>query len=421
MLQFASVCFDASVWEIATALSQGATLCLAAKADLFPGAPLMATLARHAVSHTLLPPSALRVLPLDELSEHLTVVVGGEACPPDLARQVAARNRLFNAYGPTEATICATLYRVGTEIGASVPIGRPVANTRIYILDAHGEPAPVGVAGELHVGGVQVARDYLNRPELTAERFVSDPFSGQPDARMYKTGDLGRWLPDGNIEYLGRNDFQVKIRGFRIELGEIEARLAACAGVREALVLAREDSPGDKRLVAYYVGAEGTAPEDLRGQLAAGLPDYMLPSAFVRLDAFPLTPNGKLDRKALSAPGQDALIARPYEAPVGDIETAVATIWQALLRVERVGRFDNFFELGGHSLLAMQLVTRIQQQLKIEISVLPVFSCPNLALLAEALLAVQVETYLETDMETLQLELDSMSEEELRAMLENDG
>ena len=208
--------------------------------------------------------------------------------------------------------------------------------------------------------GVGVARGYLNRPELTAERFLRDPFRDEPQARMYKTGDRGRWLPDGTIEYLGRNDFQVKIRGFRIELGEIEAKLRACDGVREAAVIAREDAPGDKRLVAYVVAEEDLQTSELRTALSAQLPEYMVPSAFVPLEALPLTANGKLDRQALPAPEATALNVREYEAPQGEIEEALAALWQELLQVERVGRRDQFFELGGHSLLVVAMVERLR-------------------------------------------------------------
>jgi aryl carrier-like protein len=267
-----------------------------------------------------------------------------------------------------------------TEAGTNPPIGRPIANTRIYILDGHGSPVPVGVAGELHIGGVQVARGYLNRAELTAERFVSDPFSSESGGRMYRTGDLGRWLPDGNIEFLGRNDFQVKIRGFRIELGEIEARLGEVEGVREAVVLAREDTPGDKRLVAYYTPADDgeLSVEWLRSQLSAALPEYMVPAAYVRLESLPLTPNGKLDRKALPAPETDAYAARSYEAPQGETEMALAAIWAEVLRVEQVGRHDNFFELGGHSLLAITLIERMRR-IGLGVDVRSLFTTPTLA------------------------------------------
>ena len=221
---------------------------------------------------------------------------------------------------------------------ALVPIGKPIANTQVYILDEYRQPVPVGVGGELYIGGAGVARGYLNRPELTAERFLADPFASEPDARMYKTGDLGRWLPDGNIEFLGRNDFQVKIRGFRIELGEIEARLMEHPGVREAVVITREDIPGDKRLVAYYTNYGCSeqvktilGAEQLRAHLSAILPEYMVPAAYVGLESLPLTPNGKLDRKALPAPDGEAYAAHLYEPPQGETETALAAIWAELL------------------------------------------------------------------------------------------
>ena len=234
-----------------------------------------------------------------------------------------------------------------------------------------------------------MARGYLNRPELTAERFLADPFTDAPGARMYRTGDLGRWLADGNIEFLGRNDFQVKLRGFRIELGEIEARLAEAAGVREAVVIAREDTAGDKRLVAYYTGAEeagavaAVSAEALRSHLAASLPEYMVPAAYVRLESLPLTPNGKLDRKALPAPDADAYSTRGYEPPQGETETRLAEIWAQVLKLDRVGRHDNFFELGGHSLLAISLMERMRRA-GLEVDVRALFATPTLADLAAA-------------------------------------
>ncbi|RAX06509.1 hypothetical protein CKY10_22495 [Photorhabdus sp. HUG-39] len=294
-----------------------------------------------------------------------------------------AHTHLINTYGPTEATVSCTATRL-SDGARSVTIGKPFANTRMYILDVHGQLAPVSVAGELYIGGVQVGRGYLNRPELTAERFIADPFSNKAGARLYKTGDLGRWLPDGNIEYLGRNDFQVKIRGFRIELGEIEARLAACDGVREAVVVAREDAPGDKRLVAYLVPQAGMGLDaaTLRAELSTSLADYMLPGAFVGLEALPLTPNGKLDRQALPAPDQSAVVTRQYEAPQGKLEQQLAQIWQDLLGVEHIGRHDNFFELGGHSLLAMSLVARLRQSLDTEIVLGDIFTEKTISQLA---------------------------------------
>ncbi|NVE01793.1 thioesterase domain-containing protein, partial [Massilia sp. BJB1822] len=320
-------------------------------------------------------------------------VVGGEALPVTtvaLWKELCPTARIINEYGPTETVVgCITYEPAGDDdLGTNVPIGRPIANTQIYILDQHGEPAPLGVAGEIHIGGAGVARGYLNRPELTAERFITDPFSAERGARLYKTGDLGRWLADGNIEYLGRNDFQVKVRGFRIELGEIEAALAACAGVGEAVVIAREDQPGDKRLVAYLTAQQGAVlePATLRSALMAQLPDYMVPAGFVTLAAYPLTPNGKLDRKALPAPDQGAMASRAFEAPQGEREQILAQLWEELLGVERVGRYDNFFELGGHSLLAVQVISRISDLLGIQMPMRQLFVHPTLATLAAAVL-----------------------------------
>ena len=275
------------------------------------------------------------------------------------------------------------------DVGSRIPIGRPIANTRVYILDSNREPVPVGVVGEMYIGGAGVARGYLKRPELTAERFVPDPFVKEPGARMYRTGDLARWLADGNIEFLGRNDNQVKIRGFRIELGEIEARLAEHPEVREAVVLAREDTAGEKRLVAYYTAAgigEGEAAsvgaEQLRAHLSAVVPDYMVPAAYVRMEKLPLMPNGKLDRKALPMPEQEAYAVRGYEAPVGEMETKLAEVWAEVLKLEKVGRHDNFFELGGHSLLATRVISRIREGFHVELPLHSLFQNPTVAGLA---------------------------------------
>src|SRR5882762_4828612 len=315
------------------------------------------------------------------------LMIGGEALVPSdvlFWQQRFPDVRLVNHFGPTETTVGCCTFEISEPIAElhSIPIGRPIANTRIYILDTYGEPVPVGVAGELYIGGAGVARGYLNRPELTAEKFVKDPFAAEAGARMYKTGDLGRWLPDGNIEFLGRNDDQVKIRGYRIELGEIEARLAEHAGVREAVVLAREDEPGEKRLVAYYTPTdtnEGSlGAEELRSHLSSKLPEYMVPAAYVRLERMPLTANGKLNRKGLPAPEGDAYAVREYEAPRGETEKKLAEIWAELLKVERVGRQDNFFELGGHSLLAVRMVSRIRQVLGVEAAVRDLFTHPIL-------------------------------------------
>ncbi|MXV13445.1 amino acid adenylation domain-containing protein, partial [Xanthomonas sp. LMG 8992] len=396
-LLLSSIAFDSSVAGIfGTLLAGGTLVVLEGDAGHEPEA-LARAIDRHRITTLLCVPSLARLI-LERLEESherslKDIIVAGEVCPPELQRMTerfVPELALYNEYGPTETTVWATLHR--TQVGLvrdPMPIGRPIANTQVYVLDAQGQPVPIGVIGELYIGGAGVARGYLNRPELTAERFLADPFASDPDARMYRTGDLGRWRPDGNIEYLGRNDFQVKVRGFRIELGEIEARLAACTGVREAVVLAREDVPGDKRLVAYVVPQQGHAlvVVEVRQALLQALPEYMVPSAFVILETLPLTPNGKLDRQALAAPDRAALASRDYVPPLGEIEQSLATIWQELLGLERVGRHDHFFELGGHSLLAVRLVTRLRATRNVELAVGNVFVAPTLAALATVIAA----------------------------------
>ncbi len=392
ILQFASNSFDACIWECCMALRVGARLYLAKRAHLLPGAALSSYLAINRITHVILPPTVLAAV--DSLPDTLhTLLVGGEACPPTLTKRWAQGRHMINAYGPTETTICATLGRCDSQEDNAPPIGRPIANTQIYLLDANGQPVPMGMTGEIYVAGVSVARGYLNRPELTAERFLANPFSSDPDARMYKTGDLGRWLPNGTIEYLGRNDFQVKLRGFRIELSEIEAQLGQCHGVREAVVLVREDKDHQKQLVAYLLAEPNSTlvPAELRQQLTQYLPDYMLPGAFVTLDAFPLTPNGKLDRQALPTPDQAAVVTRSYAAPVGEAEITLAQTWQTLLGIARIGRHDHFFELGGHSLIAVSLIERLHD-LGWMLNIHTVFATPELGEMAKAMRWAQSET-----------------------------
>lgn len=380
VLQFASFSFDACVFEMLLAFCSGATLVIPASDIPLTAESLIQTIHAAGVTHALLPPAVLAAMPAEENLETLQLlVVGGDTLTEDVARRWAAGRRLVNAYGPTEITVVASLYACPSDVIGSPPIGRPMLNTRIYILDAHQQPVPVGVAGELYIGGAGVARGYLNRAELTAERFVDDPFNSQPNARMYRTGDLGRWRQDGTIDFLGRNDFQVKIRGFRIELGEIEARLREYLHVSEAAVLAREDVPGDKRLVAYYVGATELKADALRDHLSERLPGYMIPVAFIRMDALPLDPNGKLDRKALLAPEGNDYASREYEAPQGKFETVIAGIWSELLKVERIGRHDGFFELGGHSLLTARLMSRLRDKLHVDVPISAIFARPTLA------------------------------------------
>ncbi len=382
VLQFASSSFDACVFEVFRALCRGASLYLAAREKVLTGETLGGTVRRYGITHALLPPAVLDAMPEGESLDSIrALIVGGEAVREPLVRRWAPGRRLVNAYGPSETAVIATVQACRSDERGDPAIGRPLANTRSYILDGEGEPVPVGVVGELYVGGVGVARGYLGRPDLTAQRFVADGLSGVAGARLYRTGDQARWRADGTLEFVGRNDFQVKVRGFRIELGEIEARLLEHPAVREAVVVAREEGPGDRRLVAYWVGEETAEVEALRRHVGERLPDYMVPAAYVRLEALPLTPNGKLDRGALPAPESGGYARRGYEAPVGEVEQALAQVWSEVLGVERVGRWDDFFELGGHSLLIMKLVEHMRRRdLDVEIGAL--FTTPTVAGLA---------------------------------------
>ncbi|MDC9592434.1 non-ribosomal peptide synthetase [Xenorhabdus sp. IM139775] len=389
VLQFVSNSFDVYIWECCMALLAGASLYLAKRANILPGAALSGYLKNHAITHTFLSPTALAAM--DDIPDTLqTLIVGSETCSSTLVKRWAQGRQMINGYGPTEITICATLYSCDSQEKNAPPIGRPIANSQIYLLDAHAQPVPIGVKGEIYIGGVGVTRGYLNRPALTAERFLPDPFSTVAGSRMYKTGDLARWRPDGNLEYLGRNDFQIKLRGFRIELGEIEARLTQCHGVREAVVIARGDIADQKRLIAYLLAEPDAelAPAELRQQLMQQLAEYMIPSAFVTLDTFPRTPNGKLDRQALPEPDQAAIATRGYQAPVNEAETVLAGIWQTLLRLDNIGRHDHFFELGGHSLMAVSLSERLYS-LGWLLDIHTVFTTPVLNEMAKAMRAVQ--------------------------------
>jgi amino acid adenylation domain-containing protein/non-ribosomal peptide synthase protein (TIGR01720 family)/FkbM family methyltransferase len=353
LLQFASPSFDAAISEIATALTSGATLVMPNGERA--GSDLARLIGEHAVTHATLPPVVLSAFPNDLPLQ--TLVVAGEACPTDQAARWAPGRRMINAYGPTETTVCATMSEPLTGEGVP-PIGRPIANTRVYVLDDRLEPVPTGVVGELYVSGAGLARGYLHRPELTAERFVADRFGGA-GSRMYRTGDLARWRADGTLDFHGRADAQVKLRGFRIEPGEIEAALRRCEAVAQAVVIAREDD-GHKRLIGYVAGRSGESIDAaaLRAQLASELPDYLVPSAIMTLDRLPVTPNGKLDRKALPAPD-----VRPHarRVPRTPAEQILCGLVAEVLNLERVGIEDNFFALGGDSIMSIQLVSRARQ------------------------------------------------------------
>lgn len=489
VLQFFSFGFDGSIWAIVKTLVAGAALVLAKKESLLPGEGLIQLLQDAAITTIMLPPAVLKLLPLEDLPSLRTILVAGEACSIDLVTRWAPGRRFFNAYGPTETTVCATAAEL-TDGSQPITIGRPIANTQMYVLDAHLQPVPIGVSGELYIGGVGLARGYANRPDLTSERFISNPFNSKQGERIYKTGDLARYLADGNIEYLGRTDRQLKIRGFRIELDEIQVVLEEHPDVEQCLVIAQEDRPGDKRLVGYIIskliperllyesecvveidndkfllrtqdisqtgvklggtppafspgkpiclrlllpGAseaiylqgtvkwcqeqqagialhldpteqalidqgidyllesqglwqslQRTANQNFRDYLQKKLPNYMVPSAFVLMKAFPLTPNGKVDHRALPVP--QALPKAPLAAdskPKTELEKILATVWQEILQLDTVGIHDNFFDLGGHSLLLVQVHNKLSKILEQKLSIVDLFQYPTIQSLAK--------------------------------------
>ncbi|MEA5623266.1 non-ribosomal peptide synthetase, partial [Nostoc sp. UHCC 0251] len=395
ILQKTPFSFDVSVWEFFWPLITGARLVVAKPGGHKDSAYLVNLILQQQVTHVHFVPSMLQVFleepSLENCRSLKRVICSGEALPVELQERFFARLdcELHNLYGPTEAAIDVTYWQCFPNGNLrTVPIGRAIANTQIYILDEHLQPVPVGVAGELHIGGAGLARGYLNRPELTKEKFISNPFD---NSKLYKTGDLARYFSDGTIEYIGRIDNQVKIRGFRIELGEIEVLLNQYEEVQASCVIAREDTTGDKRLVAYIVPHQHSKPttNELRQFLKAKLPDYMVPSAFVILESMPLTSNGKVDRRALPAPDLYSEIKDKYVAPRTPIEEILAQTWSQVLQLPQVGIHDNFFELGGHSLLATQLVSRIRNIFKVELPLRELFAAATLAELAREIEQLQ--------------------------------
>jgi amino acid adenylation domain-containing protein len=396
---FGSFSFDVSVYEIFTALLAGGRLEVVPDRVRADGRALAGWLAERAIESTYLPPTLLGDLARE--LEHTPVplrrlLVGVEPIPEPLLAALIDRVpglRIFNGYGPTEATVYVTLYEVGSRPvrDRSTPVGRPVRGARIYLLDRGLEPVPLGVPGELWAAGAGLAQGYLGKPDLTAEKFLPDPFGAAAGERMYRTGDLARFLPEGDVEFLGRLDFQVKIRGMRVELGEIEAALRAHPAVAEAVVTAREAATGGRRLAAYLIPAEGAADGDLgagelRRYLAGRLPEVMIPGTFVTLAALPLTRNGKIDRAALPAPGAERPdLENAYVAPRTPEERAVGAVWQAVLGQERIGIYDNFFELGGNSLLLVQVEGKLREALGRDIPIAEMYRSPTIYGLAQAL------------------------------------
>ncbi|HLM56901.1 MAG TPA: amino acid adenylation domain-containing protein, partial [Pyrinomonadaceae bacterium] len=396
VLQKTPFSFDVSVWEFFWPLMTGATLVVAVAGGHQDSSYLVKLIAERHITTIHFVPSMLQAFleepRLEACASLKRVICSGEALPYEQQERALARlpqASLHNLYGPTEAAIDVTFWECprGGERRV-VPIGRPIANTQIYILDEWLRPVPVGVAGELHIGGVNLARGYLSRPGLTAEKFIPDPFNADAGARLYKTGDSARYLLDGSIEYLNRLDHQVKIRGYRIELGEIEAALRQDGRVQDAVVLAREDTAGEKRLVAYVVVRQSASPEveELRGRLKERLPAHMVPAHFVLLEALPLTTSGKVDRRALPAPspGQPPA-AGSYAAPSDQLEEILADIWASVLGLERVGAGDDFFDLGGHSLLAAKLIYRIEEAFGVALPLRRIFEAPTVAAAARTI------------------------------------
>ncbi len=361
------------------ALTTGATLVLAHPEQLLPGIEMQRWLQEQAIAVATLPRSVLAALPYIAPPALATIISGGEACSPDIVNTWAPGRRFFNGYGPTETTIWSSV--IACLANQPITIGRPIFNTHLYILNEGLQPQPVGIPGELFIGGIGLARGYLNRPDLTAQHFLPHPFSSEPSARLYRTGDLARWLPDGTIDILGRIDHQVKLRGYRIELGEIEAILEQHPTIRQAIVVVAEGTAGEQFLLAYLTCAPENRPafDELRRYLQGKLPSYMLPARFMVLDALPLLPNGKVDRRALAR--RELILLEPecsIDESLTPIEERLLKIWSDILGLKHIGIHDNFFDLGGHSLSATRLISRVHSSLHIDIPVRTIFEAPTI-------------------------------------------
>ncbi len=416
VLQFASMSFDASVSELTETFAAGATLCM-----------LGATSSRYVdIAHAMkemeitvatISPSAAAQLSDQHFPALKTLAMAGETCPAETASKWLDSCRVINAYGPSEITVCATL---GDYVGGpTVPIGRPIRNTQVYVLDETLEVVPAGVIGELYVGGVGVARGYLHRAGLTAERFIANPYGGA-GTRLYRTGDRVRYRADGELEYVGRADHQLKIRGYRIEPGEVEAALLRCAGVSQAVVVAPEEAQSSERRLVGYVSGQGLEVKALREQLQKSLPEYMVPSALVVLESLPLTPNGKVDRQALPAPDVSAQLQQQYQGPRTPTEEVLAQIWAEVLKLDQVGVEDDFFELGGHSLMATRVIARVRQAFSLELELRTLFDAPTIRRLAAAIEANRLDVSVEATpqkLESLIANIQRMSNEEVAEAL----
>ena len=395
ILAVTTLSFDIAGLELFLPLVSGGRVVIAGRDDTLDPARLMERMRESACTVMQATPALWRALVAAGWSgsASLKVLCGGEALPPDLARALLPRcGELWNMYGPTETTVWSTIHRV-TSADGPVSIGRPIANTQVFVLDANRQPTPLGVAGELYIGGDGLARGYRRRDDLTRERFVQSPFT--PEARLYRTGDLARWLPEGLLEWLGRIDHQVKVRGFRIEPGEIEAAIKRHPAVGEVVVVAREDAGGDKQLVAYCVAQRPPADlvDQLRALVRAACPEYMVPAHFVRLDALPRTANGKLDRKALPAPDLGAAPRRTARvAPRTPTEEMVMGVFRGVLERSDFGVTESFFDLGGHSLMAARLMSQLRAASGVDLPLRSLFERPSVAQLADAIDAVMWST-----------------------------
>ena len=389
LVSVTTLSFDIAGLEIFGPLTAGGTVVMASRATALDGQDLAALLDRAHATLLQATPATWRML-LDAGwtgRTGLKMLCGGEAMPRDLAeRLLSLPGELWNMYGPTETTIWSTVTRI-SDTSKPISIGRPIAETSVYVLEPSGLLAPLGVAGELCIGGAGVARGYRNRPELTAEKFLTVDVGGDAPERVYRTGDVARLRADGQLEFVGRRDHQVKLRGFRIELEEVERVLAGHPGIRQTVVSVREDVPGDQRLVAYVVNAAGAVFDAVaaRSTLRSRLPEYMIPNLFVELDSLPLTPNGKVDRKALPAPAAESVADEGAQVLMTPAQQRVATIWRELLGVARVGLRDNFFDIGGHSLLLVRLQARLQREFNVELPLVELFQRTTVEAQAERL------------------------------------
>ncbi|HZI02860.1 MAG TPA: amino acid adenylation domain-containing protein, partial [Archangium sp.] len=424
-LLIAPISFDASTLEVWGPLLFGGRLVVFPPQSPSDLELLTQVLERHRVTTLHLTAglfSQMVDLKLEGLKGVRQLLTGGDVVSAPHVRRVLEQLRIpvTACYGPTEGTLFTSYHRMARpeQVGSTVPIGAPIANTQVYLLDAAFQPVAVGVPGELYIGGEGLARGYLSRPDLTAERFVPNPFSSEPGARLYRTGDLARWRQDGVLEFLGRLDNQVKVRGYRIELAEVEAALLRHASVREAVAVVREDSPGDKRLVVYAVPHPGQQPDTaaLRAFLQERLPEYMVPSAFVVLEALPLTANAKVDRKVLPAPEGARTQSVPYVAPRDEMEQEVARLWSEVLGVERVGVHDDFLSLGGHSLLATRLVSRVRQAFQVELPLKEFFAAPTVEKLSLRLLEAMAQVPAD-ELASMIDELEQMDGDEVQQFL----